>query len=445
MATTRKRRSAAVATSPERTSFDGSFPGQALDLYTASRCYAWDLESVSKARNEHLRGVSFRASHALAIDVRKDPTIAAALTQRVAPFRGLPYQFLAPKKGDFVEKGRGDPERVRQAAADVFDLATGPSLSPGLIAETIEWLALEGLVIWQNIRTTSPDGRAVNLRPEVWPLDCVVWTEWGGLQAQTTEGLVPIEHGDGRWTVVASQDSAPWMWGALVQLALCWVDRSFGIRDRRAQSEANGSGKPIGIMPEGTKIESKEGQAAIEVLKKLQKPRAGGVFPHGMSVEWLESVSQAWQIYREIIRSNDEDVPKVLLGTSTTSKTEGGNYIKDGALVGVRNDIVEGDLSTVERALYVGVFRPWAWANYGDAELASKLDWLIPDPDQDQRAKSYGDRSVAYSADLAARKLNGEVVDQELVDALARKYGVVPGRLGESAKESANAQQPGAA
>lgn len=431
MATTkRRRRSETVAASPERVDYEkGSFPGAPLDWYAMSRAFAWDLESVSKARNEHLRGTSFVASHALAIDVRKDPAIASALGNRVAPFRGLPYQFLAPKGGAFVEKGRGDPEKVRAAAADVYDLETGPSLSTALLAETIEWLCLEGFCVWQNVRSVSEDGARVELRPEVWPLDCVTFTQWGGLQAQTTEGLKDIVHGDGRWTVVALHEASPWMWGALVQLALCWVDRSFGIRDRRAQSEANGSGKPIGTLPPGVKVTSKEGQDAIAVLKMLQKPRAGGVFPNGMTVAWLESVSQAWQIYREIIRSNDSDIPRVVLGQDSTSKTEGGNYVKDGVLLGVRNDIVEGDLAALTRGLYVGVFRPWAWANFGDADLAPKLKWKIPDPDQDQRARSYGDRSVAYSADVAARKANGETVDQALIDALSERYGVEPGRL----------------
>ena len=435
--------SEAVAGPAEGADYAQAFASPDLSHWSQSHQYAWDLDSVATAKNEHLLGTSFVRSAALAIHMRKDAAIFKALDQRVTPFRGIPMEFLAPKGGEWVDRGRGTPERVRAETAAAFDLETGGNLTKGLIAEIIEWKALAGFAVTYNRRVPRADGRIVALRPELWPISCVSFDPVQGLLAWTTDGPEPIVHGDGRWTIYADHDACPWVWGALVPLALCWIDRAFGIRDRRNQSQANGSGRPVAMLPKGVKTNSPEGRAAIAVMKMLTRPNSGGVFPEGMEVKWLESVSQAWQIYREIIGGQDRDIPGILLGQDGTTKSQGGNYIKDGLLNGVKVDRIEADLLCVSTGLYVGVFRPFAWLNWGDPELASRSKWAIPDPDQDARAVAYGERSAAYNADIAGRRANGEVVSQELLDALARRYGIEPGRL--PAKESANDTTLGAA
>jgi phage gp29-like protein len=412
-----------------RAEYDATYLAREVGYYAPSRLWAWDAESVGAARNAHLEGSDFRASAALMIHLRKDAAIYAALGQRVAPFRGLASAFQAPRKAgspEYVDEARAAPERMRKLTASVYDLRSGAALSTSLLAEVIEHVALAGLCITRNRVVTREDGGAVELRPEVWPLDCVRWDAWRGLQAETTEGLVPIVHGDGSWTVFAQHAASPWVWGALVPLSFCWIDRAFGVRDRRNQSQTNGSGKPIGILPEGVKATSPEGRAAIALMKALHKPLSGGVAPHGMEIKWLESTSQAWQIYREIISGNDRDIPRVLLGQDGTTRAEGGNYVKDGVLMGVRNDIVEGDLEMLSRGLLEGVFRPFAWLNSGDVGAASRLVWRMPDPDRDQRIASYGTRSVAYTSDVQARRAAGSVIDQALLNTLAARYEVEP-------------------
>lgn len=433
MATTRTKRAKAdagsVAMADAVREYDPTYMERDRSFYPPSRIWAWDADSVSATRNCHLDGSDFARSAGLIVHMRKDAAIYAALDQRVAPFRGLSHAFEAPVRPgavEYVPEGRAAPERMRELTARVYDLKAGSALSTSLLSEVIELVAMAGFCVTRNRMVTREDGGLVELRPEVWPLESVSWSSWGGLQAETTEGRVPIVHGDGVWTVFSQHAAFPWVWGALVPLSFCWIDRAFGVRDRRNQSQSNGSGKPIGILPEGMKTNSAEGTAALALMRALHKPLAGGVAPHGMEIKWLESTSQAWQIYREIISGNDRDIPRVLLGQDGTTRAEGGNYVKDGVLVGVRNDKVEADLGMLTRGLLEGVFRPFSWLNAGSVDVASRLVWQMPDPDRDQRIESYGKRSIAYTADVQARRAAGSVIDQGLLDRLAARYEVEP-------------------
>lgn len=433
MATTRSKRqqsAGVVATAPASvTEYDPTYLERDRSYYAPSRIWAWDADSVSATRNCHLDGSDFARSAGLIVHMRKDAAIYAALDQRVAPFRGLAHAFEAPRRAgsvEFVPEGRAAPERMRELTSEVYSLSAGTALSTSMLAEVIEQVAMAGFCVTRNRAVVRDDGGLVELRPEVWPLESVCWSSWSGLEAVTTEGRVPIVHGDGVWTVFAQHAAFPWVWGALVPLSFCWIDRAFGVRDRRNQSQSNGSGKPIGILPEGVRTTSPEGVAALALMKALHKPLSGGVAPHGMEIKWVESTSQAWQIYREIIAGNDRDIPRVLLGQDGTTRAEGGNYVKDGVLVGVRNDKVEGDLEMLTRGLLEGVFRPFAWLNGGAVDIASRLVWRMPDPDRDQRIASYGARSIAYTADVQARRAAGSVIDQALLDRLAGRYEVEP-------------------
>lgn len=420
--------SGSVVAGAAQREFDPTYVLEDVSTFSSSRVYAWDQASVADARAAHLVG-DFGRSRALIRDVRKDAAIFAALRQLVAPLRGLPSRFYAPRSGAWADKGRGEPERVRAEAAQTFDPRSSGSLSTALLAEVVEELTLAGFCITRNVATVRDDGSRIDLRPEIWPLDSVVWSPFTGLHAVTTKGTTPIVHGDGRWTIFSEHETCPWAWGAVVPLSICWVDRAFGLRDRRKQSEVSVSGKPIVVLPKNTKVRSPEGQDAIKAAKTLHKPFAAATFPGDTEVKWVGSDVNAWQIYREIIKGNDSDIPKILLGQDGSMKGEGGNYVASGMMLGVRNDIVEGYIAAVVRGLHQGLFRPWSWLNFGDVELAPRMEWLMPDVDQDARAKSLEQRVRAFNADIQAFRANGYEVDQAFSDAHAERYGVVAPRL----------------
>ena len=54
----------------------------------------------------------------------------------------------------------------------------------------------------------------------------------------------------------------------------------------------------------------------------------------------------------------------------------------------------------------------------------SRREGRCPDPDADAERKSYAERSAAFHADIKSHRDGGFVVDQVLVNDLAKRYGV---------------------
>lgn len=389
--------------------------------YRSSALYGWDLDRIRAARDAHMVG-SFGQSEALIASMAKDAAIYAARLNRVAPALGLPRSFSG-----------GASDAARDEASATF--LRGPQgISLAMLADAFDVRAMAGFAVLQVLWSARPDGSRLDARLELWPISALVWRDYERkLYAQTTDGLVEVVHGDGKWIVVATRADRPWQWGALVPLALTWGDRSFGIRDRSRNAEAHGEAKPVGFLPEGVDVEGPEGQAMAEALVRLHAARGLMLAPHGSEVKYLESMNQAWQIFREIIGSNNTDIAKILLGQDGAASASGGNYVKDSILFGVRNDIVEADTGSMGAALSEGLFGPWEAVNLGAGAELLRLGWLMPDADEDARRESLAKRTAAFNVAVKEYRENGFEVSQSLVDELAKQHGVIAPQLAATA------------
>lgn len=399
---------------------DRSYLVHTFGSYRSNGLYGWDVERIRAARDAHQSG-SFASSEALIDAMQKDAAIYAARLNRVAPALGLPRVLSG-----------GASEASRTEASATF--LRGPAaISRALLADAFDLRAMAGFVVLQVLWSAREDGSRLDARLEVWPLSALVWRDHERkLYAQTTDGLVEVVHGDGKWIVVATRDDRPWKSAALVPLGLTWSDRAFGIRDRSRNAEAHGEAKPVGTLPQGVDVTGKEGEAMAEALQKLHAARGLMLAPFGSDVKYLESMNQAWQIFREIIASNNTDVAKILLGQDGAASASGGNYVKDSILFGVRNDIVEADVGSMGDALSSGLFGPWEAVNIGAGPELLTLSWLFPDADEDARRESLAKRTEAFNAAVKAYRENGYEVTQEFSDALARHYGVEAPKLAAS-------------
>lgn len=389
---------------------------QRFDPYVNYDLYAWDLATIRAARDAQCRG-DFRTSARLAEAVKTDASIYTALLNRIAPHRGLPRQIIAPRAS-------------LQWEAEATFGPEGPALPPQALADMFERSAMLGVSISQLVWRNRPDGTRCDVRLEPWPMSSVWWDGLAGAyRAHTTSGIITIQHGDGKWVIAAHHGEEPWQWGAVKALGLVWADRAFAIRDRSQNSEAHGQAKFLGKLPADIPYDSDEGLEFAALVQGLRGARSGGLIPAGSEVQLKESMSQAWQIFREIISGDGTDIAGVLLGQDGTVKNEGGNYIKAAQLFGIRNDIVEADLSVHSSAIHTGMMRPWAAVNLGDADLAPTISWPFPDPDEDARRREIAERHEAFNRAVMAYQASGFEVDQPFVDRLAAEYGVEAPRL----------------
>jgi hypothetical protein len=388
-----------------------------------SSLYAWDLEQVRAARDAQMLG-DFRLSAELAEAAKTDASVFSALLNRLAPHKGLPIRFAGSRRRIVAEAERIRPLALpRSAINDAFER----EVMIGVGIAQIHWTQLE------------QDGRVARLVPTLvpWPMrSAYVERHTGDLKAITDMGAVDVVHGDGKWVVFKQHSQEPWQWGAAKAIALSWVDRAFGIRDRSQNAETHGMAKILAELPADVELDSPDGLAVQELVETLRYSRSGGVFPSGTVLQLLESTGQGWQIFRELIRGDDSDIARVLLGQDGTVKNEGGNYIKATQLFGVRNDLVEGDLSGAADALNTGFWRPWSMLNFG-IEDAVTMSWEFPDPDQDARRSSLAEHTRSYNEAIGAYRGNGFIVDQQFADALAAEFGVMAPSLSQGAEQDA--------
>jgi hypothetical protein len=403
-------------------------PGLAKTYSTYARpngLYGWEYPRLIAARDAQVRGM-FREPVALARSLRTDPAVFAALLNRQAPHRGLSREI---RSGHELQ---GTASSILAEARATFIPDTSSSLPPGLLADAFDRLALHEIGIDQIHWEPRPDGSRLDAFVTSFPLECVEWDECGErLLAITTEGRIPIVHGDGRWIVYTKSSDRPWAKASLVALAGVWCDIAYARRDRSKNVESHGESKWIGTLGPGIDTDSAAGDAFYNELIKLYDYRRAMVKPYGSEVERSEAAGTNWQIFGAIIDGDTKDIQRILLGQDGTMTNSGGDYIKSWGAFGVRQDIVESDLAAVGACLSTGLLRPWSLMNFGRWDRL-EYKWLIPDSDEDTRRASIAERRKALWEDITLARSNGALVDQDYVDELAAQFGVVAPRLAQA-------------
>lgn len=406
--------------------------------------FSWDADSIRSARDAQLRGY-FWSPAKLAQSMNADAGLFTARLNRLAPMRGLPIDL----------KPAGETVRA-QRIRDEGDALFGPD---GIAFQRDSMVTLHkqfvdhGVAIGYNVWTVRPDGSRVDVELRAWPIEYVRWLpQKRAFYTLTKQGqLMKIEHGDGRWVVIQQEQLDPWTCACIVPGCMVWADRAFAIRDRSNASRSHGQTKFVGEMPEGVSISQSDGQGgtiltpeAQAMLALLQAFHVGdlpsGLRPAGSKTDQLINTSQAWQIWENMITTNDKDSARIYLGQDGTTTNEGGNYVKSARLFGVRNDLVEADLGAFGECLKTGTIDPWAAINFGDSKLAPVRRWLMPDADEDARRASIGDHMVAFFDAIDRLKQNDFEVTQPVVDGLARTYGVTPFKLKAAAATTSSPQ-----
>lgn len=391
----------------------------------------WTVHRMRRAIEAHDRG-SFADSYAAAEKVTQWAMVFGAIGQRISPSVRFPRAVEGGTEGlDLV---------VRREAEELF-VGEKTTLGPAFPSfwSTVWNHAMMGFCWWQTAWVPSADGSLVVPRSTIWPCESVMYdmgrTKWVAITLE--EGLIDIDPNDPRWTLVADGDR-PWLSGAIRAIGSEYVDAAFTKDDRSSYSDEHGRPKPIGILPPNTPVDSPEGKAAFETLKIMRESEAGGIWPHGMTVEQLESSANTATLFRDILDSAGMAVAIAVLGTDgTMSKGTGGVYSSP-TYAGVAENRVGADVTVTERAANVVLGR-YRTRNYkSGVRVPPRAVIRMPDTQRDARTKSLSERLLALHSIIKAEQGSNCIVTQDRVNTLSAQLDVPPPTLALPAPPAQN-------
>lgn len=386
----------------------------------------WEgISAVRQARDAQLIG-RFRLPYELARSFRTDDAIFPARGNRLSAIQAIAGAWTS------AGTSRGDDVAKWAARSITLSRATLKSIAVSLLDH--------GVAIAQIKQTAVDDGKRVDFRIKAWPIKFVEWDPT--LEAFKTQvrdgvqGYETITHGDGRWIVFQKSEEEPWAEEATVlPAALIFAIHAYGLRDWAKSSTAHGNAKLIGELGEGVPtvdgdgVLTAEAKAMIEMLQDMINSPDGwaGIRPFGTKVEFASNGSTNWQVFDRLIQSRERAAARVYLGNDGSLGSAGGAPGVDiSALFGVTSTILQGDFEALSRGLYSGVSMPWTAINYGDSRLAPTFDFAMPDPDAERRNEQNAKGEERLMTAIKERKANGLVINQDVVNELAARFGVSP-------------------
>lgn len=332
----------------------------------------WTIEQARGAIYSHLIG-EFYASGQLCDSMLGDDRITATLNSRAAGWLGREVRFRAADDS--------------MAAKEVLDAWMGwwPRLSgDSAIRETADYSTIMGFghdqIVWD---TDQPNlDFAPSLRPwhpiftyYDWTLRCFM--------AIGQDGMIPIIPGNGKWLEIAPYGSyRGWLRGAIRPCVEPWMLRHFGFRDMARFGEVHGNPTRVGMVPMvGDPIERAAFEAALVALgadAAIMLPR-GVDLNDGLGYDYklVEATSKAWEVHPCQIDRCDMAIVLALLMVNLTTQVEGGSYGAAKAQMDVRSEGSQLDNQTWKRTIYSQLARPFAYLNFGDANLAPMTWWDV--------------------------------------------------------------------
>lgn len=413
-----------------KTSDDYKLPAAiAVSLARKKPTTGWTLDAVRAARDAQLIG-DFAKAAPLSTAMRLDDAIFVAHHNRTAPIGSLNV-FV-----DSAGTTRGDS--IAKKAKDLVTVDRSVLLS-------IESTLVDHGVAFGHVESeTLDDGQQVAMTIREWPIEFVKWDEAKGLYTTTVKDgpVTDIVHGNGEWIVFAKQDTLPHQHEAcILPGSLIFAAHLDAIKSWNASSTSHGQAKLIGELPEGVPLQegdegtlSPEAASFLAMLTDVISGDAGaGIRPAGSKTDFVANGSSAWQVFSELAQNREKAAARVWLGNDGILGSVGGAPGVDIAtLFGVATTKVQGDVDAIEKGLYEGLFIPWTAVNFGEARLAPRLKFEIPDADAAQKNEQKQAARAAFFEAIDLLKKNNMVVDQTVVDALAEEYGIDPPTVAEA-------------
>jgi hypothetical protein len=330
----------------------------------------WTVPQMRGALYAHLSGI-FYSSALLCDSIMGDDRVCATLNSRAAGLFGRDVRFA--------------PANDSAAAKECLDAweAWWPRLAGSTaLRETFDYNVMMGFahdqICWD---TTQPK---LDFAPVLFPWHPVfTYYDWT-LRAYIAVGQdaqIPIVPGNGKWMQFGGYRS--WLRGCLRPVAEPWALRHFAFRDLARLGELHGNPIRKGYVPMvGDPIERQNFEARIANMganTALIVPRGvdASDVSSGYDLELLEAKGQAWQAHGMQIDRCDMAIVLAILMQNLTTEVDGGSYGAAKVHMDVKSQGAHLDNQIQSATIGRDLARPFAYLNFGDANLAPRTWWDV--------------------------------------------------------------------
>ena len=326
----------------------------------------WSIQQARQAVYSHLIGLFFQSGF-LCDSILGDDRVSSTLNSRASALFGRPVCF----------KAANDSAAAKEcliAWSNWWPRLSGDSA----IRETQDYATMMGFahdqLVWDRTQPGLSFG-APMMRPWHPVNEYYDWT-LRKYMAIGQDGVVPIVGGNGKWVEHAPYGSyRGWIRGALRPVVEPWMLRHFGFRDMARFGEVHGNPTRKGYVPmvgdpaERAKFE--QSLASLGADTALIVPRGVEINDGtGYDYELVEATSKAWEVHPAQIDRCDLAIVLALLMVNITTQADGGSYGAVKAMMDVRSEGACIDNQSWKKTLYEQIARPFAYLNFGDANLA---------------------------------------------------------------------------
>lgn len=376
----------------------------------------WSVDQARGALNSHMQG-QFETSAQLWESILGDDRVVATLGSRNAGLFGREAQFKAADDSDAAKECLEAWKKwwPRLAGDSAFCEINTYSIGLGFCPSQIVW-DTTGPVWGPYLRPWAPRFTYYN-----WPIRRLI--------ALSQDGPIPVEPGDGKWFLHAPFGQyRGWIRGAIRALTEPWMLRHFAFRDMARFSEIHGLPTRVGIVPA---VADAPERAAFEQSIANLGSNTSMILPQGVDgptgagydYKLVEATDKAWDVFGAMIEKCDVSIVLAILFQNLTTEVTGGSYAAANAHMDIRQSGLQFDNDAWKNSLYTQLARPFAWLNFGDADLAPTTCWDVAPRDD---LKSNADQFAKFGTAIEVLRRGGVEFDD--VDALRRfaaeKFGL---------------------
>lgn len=327
----------------------------------------WSVSQAVSAMGSHMVGL-FEGSGQLCDSILGDDRVTATLGSRISGLFGRETQFKSADDSDAAKE-------VLRAWEQHWPLL----VSDGALYEMSEYEIMMGFMPGQLVWDTGGEVWKPYLRP--WH-PRFVYYHWGLRRfiAISLDGNLPIFPGDGKWVLHKRRGERSWIRGSIRAVVEPWMFRHFAFRDMARFAEVHGMPTRIGETPmaadpgERSQFETQLSRLGFETTLLIGKG-VDANNSYGYRLE--EAKDTAWDVFPAQIDRTDTAITLALLYQNLTTEVKSGALASTEVHADIRQNGIEADEEAWANTVYRQIARPFAYLNFGDADLAPWTRWDV--------------------------------------------------------------------